>query len=169
MRRRAKSRGQYWRKVIADEAARVKIGALLRDNGGVMCEGDPVEAYSHWDRAGMARRIHAVFANGWRCTMSLRKDGTYSLSQAIKLVSQKPEPREPVASDKLSPSEAIVLATLQAAEGKVLTPDDLLDAVGSDAYPEIVKVWVHHVRRKTGADIQSIHGRGYRLDPEAAA
>lgn len=64
------------------------IAEQLRECGSLGGEGDPVAAHAHFDRQGRLRRIHATYENGWRATLVLRIDGSYSLSQAIKFVSK---------------------------------------------------------------------------------
>jgi hypothetical protein len=66
------------------------MGPLLRQCGFIGDDADPLEVKAHFDRAGRPRRIHATYPNGWRATLNLRADKTYSLSQAIKFVSRKP-------------------------------------------------------------------------------
>jgi len=71
-----------WRRSEADPA---KVGPILRMAGTIPSDGDPVDAWAHFDRQGRPRRIHARYADGWRATLSFRLDGTCSLSLALKL------------------------------------------------------------------------------------
>ena len=80
-----------WFKSIVPDADMAKVGALLRDAGPIAGDGDPTHAHAHYDPQGRVRRVHATYANGWRATLVLRVDGSFSLSQAIKMVSQ-PQP-----------------------------------------------------------------------------
>jgi hypothetical protein len=77
-----------WRKIPVNEADMPKVAALLREAGPIAGDGDPTAAHAHYDPQGRVRRVHATYANGWRATLVLRVDGSFSLSQAIKLVSQ---------------------------------------------------------------------------------
>jgi hypothetical protein len=87
-----KARGNAgWRKINFVGSQLAEVGEMLRETGVIAGDGDPVEASGHRDRAGKIRRMHARYANGWRATLSFRKDGTYSVSQALKLVSTKAE------------------------------------------------------------------------------
>lgn len=76
-----------WRKIELDLA---KAGAMLRQYCGDAVIGmvDPVVAHASFDRANRPRSVHATFAEGWRVTMRIGVDGSYSVSYAIKLVSQ---------------------------------------------------------------------------------
>lgn len=76
-----------WTRIDIDLA---RTGALMREAGFVGCDLDPIEGHAHRDRAGRVRRIHATWKAGWRATLVLRLDGSFSLSQAIKFVGQKP-------------------------------------------------------------------------------
>lgn len=78
--RRSCRRG--WRTTHPDPAV---IGPLLRDYGFIGCETDPVRLSASWDDAGRPRRIHAHYAGGWSCTMNMAADGTYTLSQALRV------------------------------------------------------------------------------------
>lgn len=82
-----------WRKVDVTAELMPHVAEQLRNAGSLGGEGIPVAAHAHFDRQGRLRRIHATYENGWRATLVLRLDGSYSLSQAIKLVTQaKGEP-----------------------------------------------------------------------------
>ena len=76
-----------WKRVTMPAEKMPLIGEQLRECGSVGGDGDPIEAYAHYDNAGRLRRLHARYTNGWRATLVIRLDGGYSLSQAIKLVS----------------------------------------------------------------------------------
>lgn len=91
MRARApRSRGNSaWRKITFTSDDLSKVGELLRETSVIAGEGDPISAHGHYDTQGRPRRIHARYANGWRATLVMRLDGTYSISQAIKLTSRK--------------------------------------------------------------------------------
>jgi hypothetical protein len=78
----ARRRKPAWRTITPDPA---KVGPLLREAGFLGSEGDPVECRASFDGSDRPRRIHARYADGWRCTMTFRADGSYSLSQAITL------------------------------------------------------------------------------------
>lgn len=79
-----------WQKVAVEAGKMAMVADQLRECGQVGGDGDPVEAFAHFDSAGRLRRIHARYANGWRATLVIRIDGSWSLSQAIKIVSHKP-------------------------------------------------------------------------------
>lgn len=83
----AKKRGGGWRRVDVTADNMPMVAEKLRDAGSVGGDGAPTAAHAHFDRQGRLRRIHATYANGWRATLTLRTDGSYSLSQALKLVS----------------------------------------------------------------------------------
>lgn len=80
-------RGRGWRRVDVTSDNMPMVAQKLREAGSVGGEGEPAAAHAHFDRQGRLRRIHATYANGWRATLTLRTDGSYSLSQALKLVS----------------------------------------------------------------------------------
>ncbi|EQB31974.1 hypothetical protein [Sphingobium ummariense] len=84
-----KKRGlRSWRRVDVTPDNMEMVGAKLRECGTMGGEGEPVQAHAHFDRQGRLRRIHAAYENGWRVTINIRLDGSYSLSQAIKIVSK---------------------------------------------------------------------------------
>ncbi len=64
------------------------VADKLRECGQRGSDGCPVEAHAHFDAKNRLRRIHTRYANGWRATLVIRVDGSYSLSQAVKLVSE---------------------------------------------------------------------------------
>lgn len=74
-----------WRVTSEDPAT---IGPLLRKCGFLAVDTDPLEVRAHFDATGRPRRVHATYQGGWRATLVLRADGTYSLSQTITLVSR---------------------------------------------------------------------------------
>lgn len=76
-----------WRRVDVTADNMPMVAEKLREAGSVGGEGQPTAAHAHFDRQGRLRRIHATYANGWRATLTLRTDGSYSLSQALKMVS----------------------------------------------------------------------------------
>lgn len=80
------SRG--WQKVMITSDNMTMVAEKLRECGQRGGDGDPVLAHAHFDSQNRLRRIHATYSNGWRATLTVRADGSYSLSQAIKLVSQ---------------------------------------------------------------------------------
>lgn len=84
--RRRGNRG--WSKVAVAPDNMAMVAEQLRQCGSFGGEGEPVEAHAHFDTQNRLRRIHASYANGWRATLVIRVDGSYSLSQAIKLVSE---------------------------------------------------------------------------------
>ncbi|MGE4323394.1 MAG: hypothetical protein AB7E60_10250 [Sphingobium sp.] len=84
-----KRRGnRAWHKVVVTADNLAMVGGKLRECGPIGGDGDPVEAHALFDAANRMRRIHARYANGWRVTLVIRVDGSYSLSQAIKLVAR---------------------------------------------------------------------------------
>ncbi|MFB0874560.1 MULTISPECIES: hypothetical protein [unclassified Sphingobium] len=79
-----------WQKVAVSAENMAMVADQLRACGQLAGDGDPIEAFAHFDNGRRLRRIHARYANGWRATLVIRVDGSWSLSQAIKLVSHKP-------------------------------------------------------------------------------
>lgn len=77
-----------WQKVKVTSDNMAMVAEKLRECGQRGGDGDPVLAHAHFDNQNRLRRIHATYSNGWRATLTIRVDGSYSLSQAIKLVSQ---------------------------------------------------------------------------------
>ncbi|AEM81135.1 response regulator transcription factor [Streptomyces violaceusniger] len=69
----------------------------------------------------------------------------------------------------LTPGEASVLEYLLRAEGRTVSKAELLEHcwdMASRADPAVVEVRIHHLRRKTDASvIETVRGRGYRIDP----
>lgn len=83
------SRGnRAWQKVAVSEDNMEMVAAKLRECGQVGGDGAPAEAHAHFDSSGRLRRVHARYDNGWRATLVIRVDGSWSLSQAIKHVSK---------------------------------------------------------------------------------
>lgn len=80
MRRTRRKRG--WRVIQPDPA---KIGPLLRDAGFVGSDADPIRVSASFDQDERPRRIHAYYDSGWSCVMHLSADGSYSLSQSIRM------------------------------------------------------------------------------------
>ncbi|WIA55467.1 hypothetical protein N6H05_01860 [Sphingobium sp. WTD-1] len=78
-----------WQKVVvAPGEDMTMVADKLRECGQRGGDGEPIEAHALFDAQSRLRRIHARYANGWRATLVVRVDGSYSLSQAIKIVSQ---------------------------------------------------------------------------------
>ncbi|HEX7821035.1 MAG TPA: hypothetical protein VF463_10500 [Sphingobium sp.] len=77
-----------WKRVPVTRDAMPNVAEQLRRSGCVAGDGDPIAAHAHFDRQNRIRRIHATYENGWRATLSIRIDGSYSLSMALKLVSK---------------------------------------------------------------------------------
>lgn len=75
-----------WQKVVVEADNMTMVAEKLRETGMIAGDGEPVEAHAHFDAQRRLRRIHARYANGWRATLNIRVDGSYSLSQALKLV-----------------------------------------------------------------------------------
>ncbi len=71
-----------WRTTQPDPAA---VGPMLREFGFIGCEVDPIRIRASWDDEGRPRRIHAHYAGGWTCTMNMAADGSYTMSQALRL------------------------------------------------------------------------------------
>lgn len=78
------SRNRAWQKVVVGAEKMAMVAERLRETGTIAGEGDPVEAHANFDAQGRIRPVHARYTNGW----PIRVDGTYSLSQAIRFVSQ---------------------------------------------------------------------------------
>lgn len=70
----------------------------------------------------------------------------------------------------LTPSEAIVLHSIAAARGRILTDAVLRERCDSEAESNIIKVTICHLRQKLpGVPIETAWGTGYRWRTEAAA
>lgn len=67
-----------------------KAGIVLRAHGFIASQGDPVSAWGRRDGQERWRRIHAEYSDGWRVTLVFYADDTFSMSQAIRLVSRGP-------------------------------------------------------------------------------
>ncbi len=80
MKRRLARRG--WRTIDAEPA---KIGPMLRQAGFIGSERDPTSVRGSYDADGRPRRVHARYADGWTCTMHLAADGSYTLSQSLRM------------------------------------------------------------------------------------
>lgn len=59
------------------------FGPKLRAAGFVACDEEPIECRASVDATGGLWRVHARYPNGWRCTLLLRKNGAWSLSQTL--------------------------------------------------------------------------------------
>lgn len=57
---------------------------LLRE-AGIALDGEPETVFGYVDRAGRPCRILARWAKGWRVDLRFRADGSYSLSQSLRL------------------------------------------------------------------------------------
>ncbi|NML88361.1 hypothetical protein HHL26_04680 [Sphingobium sp. TB-6] len=66
---------------------------LLKEAGVMLPDGEPEIVYGYLDRQGGPRRIIARYPGGWRADLRIRVDGSYSLTQSLKLklTTQKPE------------------------------------------------------------------------------
>lgn len=71
-----------WRQTQPDPA---KVGPLLRDAGFIGSEADPISVRASFDRDDRLRRVHARYAAGWTCVLHMTADGSYSLSQSLRL------------------------------------------------------------------------------------
>ncbi|HEX8485712.1 hypothetical protein [Sphingomonas sp.] len=71
-----------WRSTQPDPAL---IGPMLRQAGFIGSDSDPTSVRASFDADGRPRRIHARYAEGWTCAMHLSIDGSYSLSQSIRM------------------------------------------------------------------------------------
>jgi len=79
-----------WRRVDVTADNMAMVGEKLRECGSMGGDGDPVAAHAFYDNQGRLRRLHATYGNGWRATLVIRTDGSFSLSQAIKLIHPAP-------------------------------------------------------------------------------
>lgn len=79
-----------WRRVDYAAEMIALVGEQLRECGSLGGDGDPVAAHGFYDNQGRLRRLHATYANGWRATLVVRTDGSWSLSQAIKFIHPAP-------------------------------------------------------------------------------
>lgn len=46
---------------------------------------EPVAVFAYYDHAGELRRIVARYADGWRADVRFHVDGTYSLTQSLRV------------------------------------------------------------------------------------
>lgn len=74
---------------------------------------------------------------------------------------------------KLSPTEFALLHALMRNVGRVMSKEELLDAVWGYRFAgdaNILQTYVSYLRRKLGADgaslVQTVRGVGYRLGPD---
>lgn len=58
---------------------------LLKEAGVVIPDGEPEIVYGYFDRQGGPRRIIARYPDGWRADLRIRVDGSFSLTQSIKI------------------------------------------------------------------------------------
>jgi hypothetical protein len=58
---------------------------MLRELGFVGTESDPTSVRASFDADGRPRRVHAHYADGWSCTLQLSIDGSFSLSQSVRM------------------------------------------------------------------------------------
>ncbi|WP_066517686.1 hypothetical protein [Sphingobium cloacae] len=58
---------------------------LLREAGVLVPEGEPEIVYGYLDRSGAPRRVIARYADGWRADLRIRVDGSFSLTQSLRL------------------------------------------------------------------------------------
>lgn len=79
MRKRGKG---GWRHTTPDPAT---IGPMLRKAGFVASDVDPVRVSASFDHDGRPRRIHARYPDGWTCLLNLSLDGSYTLSQSLRM------------------------------------------------------------------------------------
>lgn len=61
------------------------MGQLLRDCGFLGVDADPMRVRASFDADGRPRRVHAHYAGGWSCVLTLYVDGTYALSQSLRI------------------------------------------------------------------------------------
>ena len=73
-----------------------KAQALLEQVGVRASAGEPVAVFGYYDAAGEARRIVARYADGWRADLRFHVDGSYSLTQSLRLrsIAVKPSQEE---------------------------------------------------------------------------
>jgi hypothetical protein len=64
----------------------VKAGAILREQGFAVDDADPVGGWGLFDREGNVRKVHAIYASGWKATLLIHKDGGASLSYALTVL-----------------------------------------------------------------------------------
>ncbi|QPT09863.1 hypothetical protein [Sphingomonas paucimobilis] len=76
------ARRPRWRTIRPDPA---QIGPILRELGFVGAAADPCRVSASHDDTGRWRRIHAHYPDGWSCVVNLRADGSYSMSQSLRM------------------------------------------------------------------------------------
>lgn len=65
------------------DVAKAKV---VLDEAGVRASaGEPETAFGYVDATGKARRMVARYADGWRADLRFHVDGTYSLTQSLRL------------------------------------------------------------------------------------
>jgi len=65
------------------DIARAKT--VLEEAGVRASTGDPETAFGYRDGAGRPRRIVARYPDGWRADLRFHVDGTFSLTQSLRL------------------------------------------------------------------------------------
>ena len=58
---------------------------LLREAGVVLPDGEPEIVYGYLDQSGAPRRVIARYPDGWRADLRIRIDGSFSLTQSLKI------------------------------------------------------------------------------------
>lgn len=58
---------------------------LLKEAGVVLPDGEPEIVYGYLDHQGGPRRIIARYPDGWRADLRIRVDGSFSLTQSLKI------------------------------------------------------------------------------------
>ncbi|PKP89691.1 MAG: hypothetical protein CVT77_17230 [Alphaproteobacteria bacterium HGW-Alphaproteobacteria-16] len=84
----AKAKGKPQRLFSADVDPK-KAGDVIRATGQCVDDSDPLTARGWWDGSKRLRRLKASYPNGWKVTVGIRIDGSYSVSWGIKLVSMR--------------------------------------------------------------------------------
>jgi hypothetical protein len=69
-----------------------KAQAVLAEAGVRQSSGVPVAAFGYMDDQKRPRRIVARYADGWRADLRFHIDGTYSLTQSLRLRSVAIQP-----------------------------------------------------------------------------
>ncbi|MDT7533745.1 hypothetical protein OVY48_09945 [Sphingobium sp. SA2] len=59
--------------------------ALLSQAGVRASAGEPHSVVGYYDPAGEPRRVVARYADGWRADLRFHVDGTYSLTQSLRM------------------------------------------------------------------------------------
>jgi hypothetical protein len=76
------SRNRRW---LRRELDPLGVDRIMREVGFSATADRPTEGHAMVDRGGNMRRVHAVYPDGWRVTLTIKKSGEGSLSWVKKV------------------------------------------------------------------------------------